>query len=272
MRRFVPGGWRVGFLLAVAVVTVAAVPGRAAACDCAPDFWYVSLPKDGAAGVPTNTRVFLGPPCGSSWNQSAIEWMADDGTPVFFDIAELTVLTVLVPRQPLRPNTRYRVGTTCSESLVFTTGSGPDTVAPDVPGIVHVGDGGYSSGYGDSCGSSSYIDVEVRSDADLVLLDLGSPTDFSPATMTGEVNDVQPGGDPVKFYVGNNGCSGTWAGEPGDTVTIRFAALDGAGNLSAWSEPREVTLPDGCGCRSAGTGGAGFLALGMVGLALRRRR
>ena len=259
--------------LAVAVLALG-VPSVAAACDCgAPATWDYTVPADGATGVPTNTRVFV-PPSMLPWERGATPsfyWKDAAGTPVPFDVASLCDFVVLVPRAELAPETSYTAGVVGEEYLLFTTGAGPDTVPPPVPQITDVGRGEVSTGT--SCGNMAYVPVVVRSEAaELILLDLGAAAGFDPATMTGAVDAIEPGGEAVYFYIGEPACAAPTA-EPGETTRVRFAALDGAGNLSAWTDPRRIEVPDyGCGCRSAGADGVGLLALGLVGLALRRRR
>lgn len=120
-------------LLIVGLATAVAWAPRAnAACpsDPVPALWW-SYPAQGAVGIPTNTRV----------------WLASNGTHsvVFEGIpAEMDreVGGHILPL--LNPGTTYTVevlvtsragGATTSETLTFTTGSGPVLDAPEAPAV-----------------------------------------------------------------------------------------------------------------------------------------
>ncbi len=249
------------------------VPVSAGACDCAtPESWDYSWPADDAADVPTNARVFV-PPSMLAWSPEsspAFFWKAADGTPIAFEVASLGDFVVLVPKESLAPSNRYTAGVVGRPGVAFRTGEGPDSTPPAVPEILEVGEGEVSTGT--SCGDEAYVPMVVRSEEGFLLLDLGAASAFDPVTLAGAVDEVQPGGERVYFWIGEAACAAPNA-KPGETVRVRFAALDGAGNLSDWTASRRIEVPDyGCGCRSAGPGDLGLLAFGLVALALRRRR
>ena len=78
--------------------------------------------------------------------------------------------------------------------------------------------------------------------------------------------------------VGSGPCTGGWprSGDgAADSAPVRFGAIDLAGNFSGWSDPVNVQLPDGCGCRLGGAapGASALWMAPLLGLfALRKRR
>lgn len=120
------------------------------------------------------------------------------------------------------------------------------------------------------------------------------------------VNSIDPEGDPIRYDVevfsdenltmrvargqGDDGPTGaTLLGIPARTLWWRARAVDVFGAASAWSSPNKFTdtqsagifgdtdQPRGCGCRvgaraNGGAGWAAVLAIGVIGMMVRRRR
>ena len=149
-------------LLLAPVILVMGSP--ADACECADSTPEILAPHDGAAGVPTNTRVLV-----SALKAGAAKWAASDATakPPALAVAPMratkpgkgvkaaisTMMSenwgtvfVIAPARPLAPGTRYVIiathpapgaGAQSGQTVLgsFTTGKGPDKTAPVFGGL-----------------------------------------------------------------------------------------------------------------------------------------
>lgn len=226
-------------------------------------------PLDLAEDVPTNAVVF------------ASHATFDTRTLVLFDAEGAVVPTTLHhprgdvalvrPEAPLLPFTRHELwscdGPLCDRrERVFTTGAGPDEEAPAPPTErARTVERHLRSG---PCGPPRWTaGIELDGGAALTLLDIDEESTFEADTFEGQVSDLT---DQGRFDL-NGPCGASLpVGQRGDTVTLRYAAMDQAGNVSGWTEPTELVL-EPSGCSHARWGGGWALALlGVVARARRR--
>ena len=201
-----------------------------------------ALPLDGSIGAPTNTRIWL-PSC---WRPRAI--MDETGLErVFFDTCIQTPLGevgVLRFSEDLLPNTRYSViDWDDTANYHFTTGAGPSIEPPPLPevddlDITHVRD----------CGDRHHLATYSLSGAGAIYLaNAGETPDLDLTQFTGAVTAIEAA--PGAITIGQHPCTGA-DNFPGgvsrvSSTTLRFGALDLAGNFSGWTEPEELTFA-GC--------------------------
>ncbi len=268
-------------LLALAACALVLLPRPARACSCGGGIVDVLSPQPGDVGVPTNTRIWLGQGGGYCPDElrEEIVVIGPGSVEVPLSVQQIEVdagcVWVHTPEADLAPETRYQVwacdGSICTVIVTgFTTGTGPDGEAPDVP--VEVRRRGDRYG-GLICGPSTWVDVEVDFEGILVV-DIGDSATITPSSPEGY---VQVSTDLPAFTVGSGGCYTGWPGGEDETLTIRYGCYDLAGNFSGWSEPDTISLPSGCGCSLPGSPERGaplaglLVLLGVLLMALTRR-
>lgn len=119
------------FLISLAGLMTAALPGSASACSWLGQAIKSSLPASGASDVP----IDVAPIIRGHGDPNVLRWETQEGEPIEFDVkvgpsADFTEGTAaeLVPRGVLRPNTTYVIRAPASEfgseeqRVVFTTG------------------------------------------------------------------------------------------------------------------------------------------------------
>ena len=249
-------------------------------CECELAFL---LPTDGATAVPTNGRVLVSHP---DVDPATLALSTDDATGAAVPITVTPAGSVpyqvwVVPDADLAPGTAYRLeaqytggGGTLSHG--FTTGSGPDTVAPTL-GVATVAP------------ASSLGACEDLRAAQVTLV--GASDDQTPDdALIVQVSAYEVGVDglphvlflPTWYGVfgdsGNGSCLTNFAGvESGTDYSATVTVMDWAGNLAPEASPQTFRFATidagGCGCRGAGSGeGAGLLLLVAVDLLWWRRR
>jgi hypothetical protein len=146
-------------LLALALAGVSAARGVAAACECAGGTPTVILPRDGATGVPLNTRILVssekvgeGKWAGADASKPApalslapIDGKGKSGAPVESTVSSMLseawgTVYVITPKKPLKANTTYALVTVVKKKATtrftsFTTGAAADTAPPVFAGI-----------------------------------------------------------------------------------------------------------------------------------------
>ncbi len=183
--------WLLGIVVALAAISVA--PRASDACSGPPPVSARdSLPANGDADVPTNVEIRVA----YRGNTEAVDSLAlalrpVGGSPVELTPPELVVtdfsrISIQRPVSPLEPNTTYelldKLQLPC-ESIVcnldefqvfatFTTGAGPDEVAPAFAGIANLDSGLLPGDEDDTCGYYSAV---------LATLTWGAATDDGPA-------------------------------------------------------------------------------------------
>lgn len=235
--------------------------------------------------VPTNTRIWIHDiATGAVWKNGFDEecppprLLGSDGSEPGFTMsvipedADLPLVLVLTPQEPLTVGTGYLVDFECfgveagSQPHTFTVSQPADEVAPSIPSLVEYDVEHSSSHVGTE---AHYASLLVETDGPFVLLDREGDSTFDPIDLSGTLTDVFDV-DHRQPTVGDGFCSiANWPdADRGDETTIRLATMDLAGNMSKWSESETIVL--GCGCRSSG--GGGFWGWLLVPLLWRRRR
>jgi hypothetical protein len=249
--------WVPSVLIMAAVVLSSSTAGA-----CIRTGSWVMAPLPGAKNVPTNARILVG----DQWEWFSLfeqppELLGPDG-PVDVESARIHVsgmracgdcgadsVLVLVPRQPLRPNTRYevlhvRLGGCSREPWTFTTAQGPDLRPPGTPSLRKQSSRYEPEGEASFDTSSVKFAVEgLREEILVVSVDgfarfEGAGGRASEMMVTsryhcGEIVNVD------REVVVTSGCGVNF----GETFDVRAAAMDLAGNLSAWSPRLRVTMP-----------------------------
>jgi MYXO-CTERM domain-containing protein len=258
------------------------VPARIAKAERECTFPASIHPNQDDIDVPANTRIWI------HESPAALELGAIEGecTPVLRTSGgeevphELTQigapsLALLTPQQPLSVGATYELELPCISSgtepspVTFKVARGPDLEAPAVPDV-QVGQ--WFEGVEGDFGFGRLL---VTSDEPTVLVDVGPGSQIEGSVDDGTVTDVFSIPDRVPF-VGVQTCRLTnWQPtSEDDSVDVRVAAVDLAGNVSAWSEPVSVQVESGCGCVAGGQPPTWrwSLLLGVfVGLGRRRR-
>jgi len=260
---------------AALLVFVLGSPAVAVACSCPwPDppqsDWPEQSPSIGAVDVPTDAVLLI------SVDSLDREWMlvSDDVTVALEEsgrvLSPSTASTVsfqfrpslgeLVPVELLAPDRTWSlIGTDAIDDSGargwFTTGSGPAEELPSPPELTgeELAAGTPPAGL---CGCSTQGRAEFRVSND-------APWLFASTWESPIWGDTD--------YL--NGGLGRELEILGQPDSVRFAAMDYAGQLSGWSEPEVLAWPPaGCGCSNAGPPAtAWWLLAPMLGLVLRRR-
>lgn len=253
--------------LALALAALAGLScNRFEDCKCGSDteeYDLDTLPATSSTDVPTNTRI---------WGSAITDLQDDAGLSVpitrstVTDSEDHSEFTVVRPVNPLAPNTTYSIITNTESSAphTFTTGAGPQTTPPPIPEVQDLELVRYRD-----CGQSQYhATYTLRGPASIYLLDTANRTTFVPADLVGDVTDFSQW---PQFDLGAR-CGGyenvPAAPTRNTSTTVRFAALDLAGNFSGWSEPEELTFS---GCKLGGPTSPALLGLLPLLIARRRR-
>lgn len=225
----------------IAAATLLVVPNTAQALSCATN--VAQLPVDGAVGVPTNTLLWgfadytarlVGP-------GGALVPMEARLLPVSLS-GELGIQQVVIPLQPLAPDTRYTLDSSNSASVTFTTGAGPREAPPALPVLLSV-----PSAVDSNIGEGYYVSSGLEFEHQGILIgDIGK---LPPFTSVEELLIERPSelsqtrAEPLVEWltafgrppVGVGDCL-TWPEGAGDSVDARFGVLDLAGNFSGWAD------------------------------------
>lgn len=225
------------------------------------------VPNADTQRVPTNTKIWLLGPVGRELQRGTfLETCNAEVEPRLETVDGQVVPTqregvaggvALVPERPLELGQRYRVPVACQEfrveDVAFTVTEPEDTQAPKPPTIEL---GAVNSG-SDECGSWNYRELTATGGEPLYVVQ----PEHVGESITAELTRLG------RWYCAPVG----WPGEA-KSAKVRFAAMDLAGNQSAWTEPEIVRL--GCGCRADQPVGSGGLLAAWIlaGAALLRRR
>ena len=279
-----PGSLPTAALLGLASVLFAAPAAHA--CSCAIGFTEFVAPAQGASGVPSNTRIWVGVAnlADALDPASGITLLDSDGEAVGVTHSEITadldVLAVYTPDAPLAVGPYTVLDTAGSVITSFTVGADSDDEAPASP--LEIGREASSDARGpfptSSCGYADMVTIEVETDGLFVLANVEGADSLDVDAVAGSASQVAFDGT---LRIGKAGCTFSWAdAEPSATTTVRLGTFDLAGNFSGWTEPDAVTLPPagatgtGSGCSAAGGASPGafafLFALGVLG-ALRRQ-
>jgi len=232
------------------VATLLARPTLARACSCNLEISH--MPDYGSVDVPTNTKIWLdgGGHCRGS-AELAPRLLDPDGLEIPFTSTCLLSDTgfhyvrVLHPNEPLLPNTTYTVEpeSGLEYTFPFTTGAGPDHTPPTIPEevdrTVEHADPGLCSETG-----THVATLTVAGEAALFVLHTGDSSDFDATTVAGQVAELS---QDDSLLLGRSACHGDnfpGGASRGVETTIRYGALDLAGNFSGWSAPSALSLGD----------------------------
>ena len=249
--------------LPAALMSAAGLACNREDCKCAdPSYSLSAIPRADATDVPTNTRIWGDEPNTRLLDDAGVEVPATRTTVT--DPLGQGMFTVLRPLTELRPHSVYTVDT-APGTHTFFTGAGPLSEPPPIPEIDELEQDHYRD-----CGQLQYSASYTLHGAGVVyLLDTASTTTFDPVNLVGEVSGFS---SSPSFYLGPK-CGGA-DNFPGGasrhaSTTVRFAALDVAGNFSGWSEPEELTLT---GCQLGSDPSLALLVMMPLLLGSRRRR
>lgn len=250
------------------------------ACSCSSNAF--DLPASGTTGVPTNLREIY---FSSSYVTNGVRLRSADGEELDVGVVrtapgyKYTLWVASVPAE-LRPNTQYALWNEHPSSsemlLAFTTGSGPDHVAPPPPRfesfrIEYIGRDNH-----DTCGRETgridgYLAAPRDTDIATVILRFVRSSGESeerilPASPTGTLNSDETVWFPG--ILGSHYCQIGLELFEDETYLVEAWTIDVAGNRSEVTT-QEVHVDGGCGATRPGSlsGGLAVLALGM-----RRRR
>lgn len=253
-------------LSAIFLASLALTPAEVAAapiyCEERENRYSVLLPRRGQSGVPTNASVWLTEnPNAPGGGLQLLDEMT--GESVLFDeeviVARGRTLLRLVPTEDLAPLRTYRVrhvrGDMYERSTMFTTGPGPDMLAPDAPTIETV------ESWTDPClGHGLRIDTSIT-DGPVLLFAYGSGSDDLLSFASSFSTLLVPGTD-------------------GEVVQFEAVAIDVVGNQSVRTPMREAAVGPadvvgGCVCvsgRSSTPWGAAALLVSIWLIGLTRAR
>lgn len=253
--------WLLGFVLFVSW----SCTSTAFACSLSRETWLL---PDGRSPVPTNVRIWRYVE-NLPWEprievSEASFWLEDSaGVRVPAGLSQITlrgnslerVLYVLTPREPLAPNSMYRVRDVNEFepwSLELATSDGPDLVPPVLTQRLDMTS---YAGRGTSCGDLVSVTVNYAAPAEpdvLLVTALDDYDHLDVQTWSGSAHSVitSDDGDESLMERSGNHPGSQWPEGAGNTVQSRFGIFDQAGNFSGFSEPSEVTLPrlpeEGC--------------------------
>lgn len=190
--------------------------------------------------------------------------------PVTIEVTENpgdTHMAWLRPDSPLQPETAYSVATLSSDDLedawrmsTFTTGSAALAGEPAPPAVL----GADRDRGRDMWGSWDWIQIEVDSEPATYRIQVASSADFSDAREVDVLASTY--GEGTELSVGSGVCGGPLPLERGEKL-VRVAAVDYAGNVSAFSEHSSA----GCSAISGASSLTGAL-LGLLAVIGMRRR
>jgi hypothetical protein len=204
------------------------------------------MPSDGEL-VPRNARFWV------VGDLSMFQILAPGGERIAFDVSDIAVgnlagfggeLHVITPREPLAPGDGYRIMVSfpVPQEQSFDVSDEIDTTAPLVPEIAMITPV-VEEDEGNTCGT--HRGARITLDAEGVVFALYDADE--------ELQGDPPGGiahdlsfaksDSADFWY-DSACSLAWPGG-GESLTLRFASFDLAGNLSGVSEPETIERPEG---------------------------
>lgn len=265
-------------LFVATVVTFAA----SAAWPCSPAVELGIAPIEGALGVPTNASLFfaIGDAPGTA---VLVDESTDARTDLVIEFASLSRATL----PALSPSTSYRVEMdiiegTPSRTLTFTTGEGPDALAPDIEDVesdVAVEKVPGELTFGEGCSMVllpvwrdervfTRVTLGVDVAPDTVLVRLFRTLDGERLERTAKFTDASltPIEGAVRVAIEDN------SSDVGEAL-YEIVAVDAAGNES--THELEVTLgqlADDGGCAQTSPASAASLVAVLVLLQIRRRR
>ena len=232
-----------------------------------------AFPYDGAAEVPVDVlpRTAL---YGSATDDFGLALIDEDAGTVVAATVEVsenpgdTHLAWIHPDTLLSPDTTYSVVTLDGGSIenawrlsTFTTGAASDEAAPEAPSVVSTDrDRGR-----DTWGSWNWITIAVDSVPASYRVQVATDADFSDAVEVEVVGHEE--GSSFALSVGDGLCGGPMSLPTGENH-VRVAAVDYAGNVSAFSEHHSA----GCSTLSGRGSLAGMLLSVLAVVGLRRRR
>lgn len=266
---------------AVCGVTLAA---PALACSCIFEETELLAPADGETDVPLNARVWVG---GGVYQgepgdaEGRLVLLDAAGDPVAATVTELSGnndrIAVITPDELLVAGQTYTLERDEAVELgTFTAGDEEDLDAPAVPTEQDRESSASSRtpGMETSCGPTDMVTLTLDGAGLVYVAEVEGWEDLDADIIDGEASELSLDG---VLEIGSAGCIWSWPdAEPRASTTVRWGVYDIAGNFSGWSTAEEISIPSaGCSCSAGGGGaqrGAAGLLVGLVGLALRRRR
>jgi hypothetical protein len=209
-----------------------------ASCACNPS--PVLLPTDGETQVPRNTRVWVSDPEAVFTDSNLLPVsmtttvISLNGTP--------SSLRVFTPDIALPVGMTYYI-TGVRYRTSFTVGAAALGTPPPIP---HPKLAGGTSVAQDLCQSPAYYGSFLTTlTGTLLAVDVNGTSTLDFASMSGSLADlISPAVlSPQTLNVGHGNCVNNWpAATAGSTLSVRFGALDEAGNFSGWGTPISVSL------------------------------
>lgn len=195
------------------------------------------FPTADSTNVPENTRVWIQLDCSDAGlldHAGAKVPLADDAT-IF--TSGLLGIRVLTPVAPLTQGDLYQVWCDGPTVFSFRPNEDADQELPPTPHLNHYID------------TDDAVALEATEPFDVLLVDIDGAASFAPEDMAGDVSATFY--NDVFATIGDTECFKNYDFDEGGDASVRFAALDLAGNFSGWSEPMLVEEP-GCAIGSRG--------------------
>ena len=251
------------------------------ACSCASEDTQILAPANGEAGVPRNTRVWVGSGVSGSGGASGLELLDSLGDPVPATVTEVwgnnDRISVLAPDDLLVAGETYTLELDEFEIVgEFTVGDDTDDVPPEVPLELDRESSASSRtpGMESSCGPTDMVTLVVDPTGHVLVAEVEGWDGLDVEAIDGGASEVSLDG---VLEIGSAGCVWSWPdAEPNASTTVRWGAYDIAGNFSGWSPEESISIPSaGCSCSAGGEGarsGAAALLLALMVLSVRRWR
>lgn len=218
------------------LVIVASLSPAPVGANCTPgaldlqDVW----PRDGATGVPTNTRLLIHRHGTDAYRRQTPRLaLYDPGgratrLRIVLDLESRQRTLVLRPTRALAPSTRYELSTLPRSTRLasITTGVGPDSTPPVVRGIEP--ESFVRTEFG--CGPADQIPIRVSAtdDSDAVWLRLRVARSAADVQRRSFVGDMVLPVEHGMAEFGHGMCIGNWALQPGQRWFAAAAVLDSA--------------------------------------------
>lgn len=209
--------------------------------------------------IPANTRVWInGQVCASAGliDESGAEVALVSDTVIS---ASFDATRVLTPAAPLEKGAFYEVTCSGPTGHVFQIDVDVDLEPPAIPSLTDRG------------GGDEFVEFEASQPFEVLVADVDDTAALTLDDLSGEVSAIFY--DAQFLTLGKGGCRTNHSFEDNSSPSVRFAALDWAGNFSGWSDPIDVEV-SGCavgGGRAGRPFGIVLAFAAVLGVVIRRR-